>query len=266
MRRTWRSIVLGAVAVSVLTAGTNEAPANDAPEDATVIESLPFVDEFDASAATGSVDELSGCSRSDWDNRSVWYRFRPDRDMKVELKRDAGIQLSYVIPVDGCRPWQAAHHVSLEAGTDYLIRAGIDADVEDVATFAIREYVPHELDIELSLLAQLVDGSLHLTATVSCQYPGEVNLIFYAAQPNNDYNTMPRTSDPVYEQAYCDEEVEHHTVLDPDRDRGDTAFLPGPVTIFWDVDGCHFDDFRYAGWSDCFHRAHDEFVVAVPGT
>lgn len=258
--------MLGAVAVGGLTAGANPPPANDAPEDATVIESLPFLEEFDASAATGSVDELSGCSRSDWDNRSVWYRFQPERDMKVELKRDAGIQLSYVIPVDSCRPRHAAHHVSLEAGTEYLIRAGIDGDVEDVATFAIREYVPHDLGIELSVLAELIEGSLRLTATVVCQYPGEVDLIFYAAQPNNDNTTMPRTSDPVYEQAYCDEEVEHRTVLDPDRDRGHTAFLPGPVTIFWDVDGCHYDDFRYAGWSDCFHRAHDEIVVAVPET
>lgn len=264
MRRTWSSVLVVAVSASLLiAAGTGEPPANDRPEDATVIEALPFVDEFDASTATGSPHEVSGCDRA-WNGRSVFYLLRPDRDLQVEFKRDVGVEELAFISGD-CSVWMASWHaVKLTADTDYLIRAQVNDSVEGVATFAMREYMPPELDIELSPLAELVDGNLHLAATLLCTYPGEVNLTFYAAQPNNDTYTMPRSSYPLDERADCDGASEHRTVVEPDRDGGEPSFLPGPVTIFWDIDGCHFDDWRYTGFRDCFHRAGEELVVAVP--
>ena len=262
--RAARCVLVLVLSVGLLAADEAAAPPeHDLQENAIRIPELPFTHEFDASAATGAEVEDEPCDLRGDPERTVWYRFHADRDMNIEFAVSRGTPWVDVVDPETCQ-WGSfgRDEARLKAGTDYLIRA---STVAGDVTFATREYNALQAPvIELFPLARVdSDGNLELTSTIVCDRPGEVELMFYAAQLNNTTTWYLTSNDPFETVVVCEGETSYTAVLPPGD--GEAPFRPGPVEIWWDAGQCIRDSFRYPGWESCpWAMGNSDDVVAVP--
>lgn len=245
---------VGLVAVLVISAGAYGAgpggPPNDAPEDARVIESLPFHDEVDTTGATGSADERTDCPEDHF-GRTIWYRYRSERDVTVEFAVDEGVYYVDVFPVGSCDPAEMDVYGSeavLHEDVEYLIRATVG---EGATTFAVREFVPIEPAFDAEAVARLEGGELVVDGTFVCARAGDLRYSMYAVQPPY-YGAGPLVvTETALGQFDCAGDIPVSVRMKPDADDSSVPLLPGPFELYWDTYQCVDDDFRWEGWRDC---------------
>jgi hypothetical protein len=137
--------LIGGSAGAAAATDASAPPSHDTIEGATVVTDLPFTDTVDISTATvGPEDEVGGCFFGA--STTVWYRYTPAADVRVELTT-AGSDFNTTLEVfTGDRTLVDCDYadaglgtsrllLSLTAGQEYLIRA---ADYyEDTGTLVL---------------------------------------------------------------------------------------------------------------------------------
>lgn len=257
-------------------------PRNDGVEDATVISSLPFTDDVDASGATVASDEPDGCI-SDPRN-TLWYRITPQNDVKIDIST-AGSHFDTIVEVfhandlrwpidcddDGAGGGETAARLQMDlvGGTTYLLRAAAafaDAGHDQHLRLSVRKYEPFKSTHQFGMVAEVADdGEVSIRHGATCNEVSESVVLVVVTQgagplestasiETHPFYCRPATRGPV--DTVLDD---GYAILTTKADRG--SFHPGPVTIKSTVRSCSYGRYR-----ECVRQEISTSALLVPRT
>jgi hypothetical protein len=157
-------------------------PANDDFSNATLVASLPFSATTDSTWATQAADDPWGCGA----NQTVWYRFTPSTDMRVDVDTSAS---SYQAPatvfvgsrgtlsqVGGCG-WPNLRFEA-QAGQTYYIMVGTWGSAGTLVLSLTQAPPPLAISVSVDPVGSVVPskGVATVRGTVTCNRPVFVSL------------------------------------------------------------------------------------------
>jgi hypothetical protein len=271
MRRVLaRSIAfLSVVAVVGLpsSAQAGVAPANDLITDATVIGALPFTDSVDTTTANG--DGPSPCFGNDG---SVFYKFRPDADMRLQVDT-LGSDFDTVLSVfrgplnnlhliecaDDSFNLQTVIRFQAEADRNYFIEAssccGNGGPGDGQLNFTVQQLPLEPLTVDFDVTGGTVDpasGDVSLEGTADCSHGAAVFIEGRIRQRRSDV-FVARAS--VFVEFYCNGVTAWTS--DPIEPRGFIAFGAGDAKL------TIFDVFAFDGRFRFVAEGSDEIITLV---
>lgn len=184
-RRAGSATLAALVLLLALPATAVLAVTNDERTSATVVTSLPFVDEQDTSTATTAVDDPD-CAGN---GATVWYRldatatmdlvadtFGSEYDTTLSVYVEDGGELIQVACNDDAGSLQSRVGWTAEAGTTYLIMVGAFGDGSGghmVLTIAEGTFVPPEVTVDIvGATLNRTTGDVTVELSVTCSEPG----------------------------------------------------------------------------------------------
>jgi hypothetical protein len=194
--------LLSALAIGALPSAASAivSPPNDLIENATKIESLPFTDTLDTTAAHG--DGPRACGNSG----SVFYKFKPSVDVRIQADT-FGSDYDTVLAVlqgplknldvvkcnDDAFDVQSLVQLHAEAGRRYFFevsrccRSGGDGGGNLV--FTVQQLPLGELTVDIAITGGTIDmvsGDVTLEGTVDCSHPAVIELFGSLRQRRSD--------------------------------------------------------------------------------
>lgn len=178
------------------------APDNDLIENATLIGSLPYAETIDTTDA--HADGPRACGNSG----SVFYRFKPSADTRVQVDTlgsdyDTTLQVfrgprrhleNLVCRDDSGFGLQTSARFNAHAGQRYLIVAGLccgdGRDGGGQLTIRVQEVPLAPLTVDLVLTGGTIDaisGELSLEGTLDCSNAADVDLFALVRQRHGDF-------------------------------------------------------------------------------
>lgn len=280
--RAFAVAVLLAVSLfpGVAAADHSAPPRNDRVEDATVIPSLPFTDDVDASGATVASDEPDGCIS---DPRStLWYRITPQNDVKIDIST-VGSHFDTIVEVfrandlrspvdcddDGAGGGETAARLQMDlvAGTTYLLRAAAafaDAGHDQHLRLSVREYEPFTSTHEFGVVAEVADdGEVLIRHGATCNDASESVVRVVLTQ---GAGSLESTASVEVHPFYCAPAIrgpvesvldDGYAILTTKASRG--SFRPGPVTVQSTVRSC-----SYGRYQECVRQDISTTALLVP--
>jgi hypothetical protein len=173
----------------------NAPPSNDERAGATVIDALPYEDHLDVAGATRAADDplLSGPDCYPEPDRTVWYAFAPEQDVRVAastlgsdhdtmlavLVREGEELVTIACNDDTPSTVQSYLHLDLAAGTTYLFQVGASEWAAGSAlTFTVVEdgspLLGGTTTADATAVASPRSGGAVVTGTVHCARDAEV--------------------------------------------------------------------------------------------
>lgn len=260
-------------------ASAPEPPAHDQVEDATVIAALPFTDDVDVSGATTTHGEPVGCYPEA--GNSVWYRFSPAEDVKVDLSTrqshyDTTVELFEVArgdePLDcddngSSSGTESRLQAEMRAGSSYLLRvseASGDIRPDQHLRLSVRQYEPFSYEPRFYPVGQVFpSGEVYLRQSAQCNDESESSMLLTLTQGAGAL----RVEDTQHlSPGYCSPGPDSLSRrLDPDGYGTSTVepetggFLPGPATIQFVARSC-----SYGRYAECVDVSREHQVVLRP--
>jgi hypothetical protein len=244
-------------------ASAGVAPANDLIADATVIGALPFTDSVDTTTANGDGPRFCG------NNGSVFYKFRPDTDMRLQVDtlgsdydtvvtvmRGPRGNLRFIKCNDDTINLQSVVRFNAEADRNYFIEVstccGSGGDGGGQLNLTVQQLPLDSLTVDLVVTGGTVDtvsGDVTLEGTADCSH-GAVVFAFGRLRQ--------RRSDLYVARANVDVEIYCNGVTswtsDPFEPRGFISFGAGDAKLRL------FEVFAFDGR---FHFIDDESVEVI---